>query len=134
MLMLLGGKRWRDPVTETPELDSVEVWELVNYTEDTHPIHLHLVRFQVLDRQQIDINAYLYNNSEYKLLGDVMPPQANELGWKDTVQAHPEAVTRIIVKFEGYLGRYVWHCHVLEHAANEMMRPFEVVKPTRRRA
>jgi spore coat protein A len=133
MLMLLNGKRWRDPVTETPELDAVEIWELVNYTEDTHPIHLHLVRFQVLDRQQIDINAYLYNNSEYKPVGELVPPQPNEMGWKDTVQAHPEAITRIIVKFEGYLGRYVWHCHVLEHAANEMMRPFEIVKPSGKR-
>ena len=133
MLMLLGGKRWHDPVTESPELDSIEIWELVNYTEDTHPIHLHLVRFQVLDRQPLDVNAYLYNNNEYKPMGDPFPPKANELGWKDTVQAYPEAITRIIVKFEGYLGRYVWHCHVLEHAANEMMRPFEVVKPARRR-
>jgi len=62
-----------------------------------------------------------------KLKGPPVPPLPNEMGWKDTIQAHPEMITRIIVRFEGYAGRYVWHCHVLEHAANEMMRPFEVV-------
>ena len=128
MLMLLGGARWHDPVTEKPVLDSVEIWELVNYTGDTHPIHLHLVRFQVLERQRFDIDAYRYEH-KMQLMGPPIVPEPNELGWKDTVQAHPESVTRIIVRFEGYAGRYVWHCHVLEHAANEMMRPFEVVKP-----
>ncbi|HET9623345.1 MAG TPA: multicopper oxidase domain-containing protein [Kofleriaceae bacterium] len=131
MLMLLDGKRWRDPVTETPELDTTEIWELVNYTGDTHPIHLHLVRFQILDRQRLDIDAFRYLDQR-KLMGPPIPPEVNERGWKDTVQAHPESITRIIVKFEGYAGRYVWHCHVLEHAANEMMRPFEV-RPRRKR-
>lgn len=126
MLMLLGGKRWHEPVTETPVLDTVEIWELVNYTEDTHPIHLHLVRFQVLERQRFDIDAYRYQQ-RMELVGPPVPPKDGELGWKDTVQAHPESITRIIVRFEGHAGRYVWHCHVLEHAANEMMRPFEVL-------
>ena len=95
----------------------------------THPIHLHLVRFQVLDRQRFDIDAHHYEN-KMQYLGPPIPPEPSERGWKDTVQAHPESVTRIIVRFEGYAGRYVWHCHVLEHAANEMMRPFEVVRRT----
>jgi len=132
MLMLLDGKRWRDPVTEQPELDSVEIWELVNYTGDTHPIHLHLVRFQILDRQKFDIDAFRFEH-KMQLIGPPIVPAPVELGWKDTVQAYPESITRIIVRFEGYLGRYVWHCHVLEHAANEMMRPFEIVKPKPRR-
>jgi len=129
MLMLLNGARWRDPVTEKPVLDSTEIWELVNYTEDTHPIHLHLVRFQVLDRQRFDIDAHRYEN-KMQYVGPPIPPEPNELGWKDTVQAHPASITRIIIRFEGYAGRYVWHCHVLEHAANEMMRPFEVIRRT----
>jgi len=128
MLMLLNGARWHDPVTEKPVLDSVEIWELVNYTGDTHPIHLHLVRFQVLERQRFDIDAFRYEHT-MQHVGPPILPEPNELGWKDTVQAHPESITRIIVRFEGYAGRYVWHCHVLEHAANEMMRPFEVVRP-----
>jgi spore coat protein A len=132
MLMLLDGKRWHAPVSEKPVLDSVEIWELVNFTGDTHPIHLHLVRFQILDRQRFDIDAFRFEN-KMQLVGAPIPPDPSELGWKDTVQAHPESITRIIVRFESYAGRYVWHCHVLEHAANEMMRPFEVVKPGRRR-
>jgi hypothetical protein len=62
--------------------------------------------------------------------GPALLPEANELGWKDTVRADPEMVTRIIVKFEGYVGRYVWHCHLLEHEDNEMMRPYDVIAPT----
>jgi FtsP/CotA-like multicopper oxidase with cupredoxin domain len=67
-----------------------------------------------------------------RLLGPRVPPLPQEAGWKDTVQAPPAVPTRIIARFEGYAGRYVWHCHVLEHAANEMMRPFEVVSRARR--
>jgi spore coat protein A len=126
MLMLLNEKHWHDPVTETPLAGSVEIWELVNLTEDTHPIHLHLVRFQLLERQPFDTDNYMYlGKMEYS--GSPIPPGPGEEGWKDTVRADPGMVTRIIVRFEGYTGRYVWHCHNLEHAANEMMRPFEVV-------
>jgi spore coat protein A len=128
MLMLLNGQYWHDPVTEKPEFDSVEIWSLVNTTQDIHPIHLHLVRFQILDRRAFDVDDYLnYKNFHY--VGEPGPPEPNERGWKDTVQAYPETVTRIIIPFKGYIGRYVWHCHLLEHAANEMMRPFEVVAP-----
>ena len=63
---------------------------------------------------------------ELKFTGDAVPPEASEAGWKDTVRAQPGMVTRIIVHFEGYAGRYVWHCHILEHEDNEMMRPYEV--------
>jgi spore coat protein A len=126
MIMLLDGRYWSDAVTETPLLDSVEIWEFVNLTGDTHPIHLHLVRFQILDRQPFDIDAYLTSGT-MRHLGPAMPPRPEEAGWKDTVQALPEMITRIVVRFEGYAGRYVWHCHLLEHAANQMMRPFEVL-------
>jgi len=127
MKMLLNGTSWHEPVTEKPVLGSTEIWEFVNLTEDTHPIHLHLVRFQVLNRQRFDVDTYLWAN-KFVLVGDPMPPLDNEQGWKDTVQVDSGLVTRIIVPFEGYPGRYVWHCHVLEHAANEMMRPFEIVR------
>jgi spore coat protein A len=56
-----------------------------------------------------------------------MPPEPHEMGWKDVVQCPPQTVTRIIVSFEPYAGRYVWHCHILEHEANEMMRPYEIL-------
>jgi spore coat protein A len=126
MLMLLNGTRWHEPVTERPELDSVEIWSFANTTGDIHPIHLHLVRFQVLDRQSFNADEYLLSGNLNFRGAPVLPPPG-ERGWKDTVQTYPETVTRIIVRFEGYTGRYVWHCHLLEHAANEMMRPFEVI-------
>jgi spore coat protein A len=126
MTHLLDGKRWHEPVSEKPALGTTEIWDLLNLTDDSHPIHLHLVRFHVLDRRPIDVSAYVYDQ---KLIytGDAVPPDPSESGWKDTVRASPGASTRIIVKFEGYTGRYVWHCHILEHEDNEMMRPYEVV-------
>ncbi len=127
MQMLLNNARWSSPVTEKPILDSVEIWNLVNTSDDSHPIHLHLVRFQVLDRRNFERLGYL-NHGTIHFTGPVTPPDPNEMGWKDTVRAEAGMVTRIIVRFEGYTGRYVWHCHILEHEDNEMMRPFEVVQ------
>jgi spore coat protein A, manganese oxidase len=126
MTMLLNGKKWHDPVTENPRLNSVEIWNLINPTNDSHPIHLHLVRFQILDRRRFETFGYL---SEQKIMytGPSVPPDPSEAGWKDTVRADPGMVTRIIVPFEGYPGRYVWHCHILEHEDNEMMRPMDVL-------
>ena len=125
---LLDGKRWHEPISETPILDTTEIWELLNLTDDTHPIHLHLVRFQVLDRRPLNTGVYLYQK-KLVYTGDAVPPEPHELGWKDTVRATPGACTRIIVNFSGYPGRYVWHCHILEHEDNEMMRPYQVIAP-----
>jgi spore coat protein A len=127
MVMLLNASRWRDPVTEKPILGSVEIWELVNLTDDIHPIHLHLVRFQILERQPFDADTYNSQGGKMIIVGKPVPPDPQEAGWKDTVRAHPGLITRIIVQFEPFAGRYLWHCHLLEHAANEMMRPFEIV-------
>jgi spore coat protein A len=124
--MLLNNAHWNMPVTENPTLNSVEIWELMNTTDDTHPIHLHLVRFQILDRRRFDGFAYA-NQNILRYRGAAIPPEASEAGWKDTVRADPGMVTRIIIPFEGYTGRYVWHCHILEHEDNEMMRPFDVI-------
>ena len=126
MTMLLNGKRWHDPVTENPVLNSVEIWNLINPTDDSHPIHLHLVRFQILDRQRFEPFTFV-NQKLLRFTGPAAPPDASEAGWKDAVRAEPGMVTRIIVPFEGYAGRYVWHCHILEHEDNEMMRPFDVM-------
>jgi len=126
MTHLLDGKRWHDPITEKPVLGSTEIWEFLNTTDDSHPIHLHLVRFQILDRRPIDVDDLVYYN-KVTYVGDVVAPSPSEAGWKDTVIVTPGSSTRIIAKFEGYAGRYVWHCHILEHEDNEMMRPYEVV-------
>jgi spore coat protein A, manganese oxidase len=91
-----------------------------------HPMHLHLVRFQVLDRRVYDTFAYLMHK-ELKFVSAAEAPAANEQGWKDIVQCPPGMVTRIIVKFEGFTGNYLYHCHILEHEANDMMRPFQVI-------
>jgi spore coat protein A len=126
MGMLLNNTPWHMPITEKPVLGSTEIWELVNLTEDTHPIHLHLVKFQILDRRRFDVFEYR-SKGTMRYIGNAIPPNPSDTGWKDTVRADSGLVTRIIVPFEGYAGRYVWHCHLLEHEDNEMMRPFEVV-------
>jgi spore coat protein A len=123
---LLNGTRWSAPVTERPRLGTTEIWALVNLTQDAHPVHLHGVRFQVLDRRAIDVAAFQKNRS-LVYTGTAKEPSAGESGWKDTVRADPGAVTRIIVPFESFAGLYSWHCHILEHEDNEMMRPFEIV-------
>jgi spore coat protein A len=124
--MLLNNTHWNMPVTENPVLDSTEIWNLINTTDDSHPIHLHLVRFQILDRRSFDIAAY-WTTGKLNYFGPAIPPDPSEAGWKDTVRADPAMVTRIIIRFEGFTGRYVWHCHILEHEDNEMMRPYDVI-------
>jgi spore coat protein A, manganese oxidase len=129
VMQLLNATHWNAPITEKPLLGSTEIWTLINPTNDTHPIHLHLVRFQILDRRPYE--PWLFRTKrELHFTGPPEPPGANEDGWKDTVQAHSRMVTRIIVPFEGFPGRYVWHCHILEHEDNEMMRPYEVILPS----
>ena len=103
--------RWEDPITENPALGATEVWEMYNFTEDAHPIHLHLVQFQVVDRQAMD--------------GATRPPETWESGLKDTVIAYPGEITRVRATFD-LPGLYVWHCHIVEHEDNEMMRPYVV--------
>ncbi|HKM98903.1 MAG TPA: multicopper oxidase domain-containing protein [Candidatus Binataceae bacterium] len=133
MLMLLNETYWHQPITENPVIDTTEIWTLINLTEDAHPIHLHLVRFQVLDRRPFD--AFKWSTTKTLVYaGPAVVPDANEAGWKDTVRANPLMATRIIVRFEGYTGRYVWHCHVLEHEDNEMMRPYEILPANGARA
>ena len=126
MGMLLNKTPWHMPVTEKPVIDTTEIWELVNLTEDAHPIHLHLVRFQLLDRRSFDAFDYR-SKGRLRYFTPPAPPGPDEAGWKDTVRCESGTVTRIIVPFQGYTGRYVWHCHILEHEDNEMMRPYEVV-------
>jgi spore coat protein A len=104
-------KGWADPITENPALGATEVWEMYNFTEDAHPIHIHEVQFEVVDRQQF---------------GDApKPPETWETGLKDTVIAYPGEITRVKSHFD-QAGLYVWHCHIVEHEDNEMMRPYRV--------
>jgi hypothetical protein len=101
-------------VTENPTVGDTEVWEMYNFTADAHPIHLHLVRFQVLGRRAIP---------GFAPVAPVVLP--SEKGYKDTVVAYPGEITTVKAKFD-LEGLYVWHCHIVEHEDNEMMRPYVV--------
>ncbi len=125
IVVLLNYQYWNEPVTEMPVIDTVEIWNLINATGDAHPIHIHLIKFQIIDRRPFDQAKLEAGTLVYT--GPAVPPSPGEAGWKDTVRADPGFVSTIIAKFEGYTGRYVWHCHILEHEDNEMMRPYEVV-------
>jgi hypothetical protein len=126
-----GFLHWDDPTTETPRLFDTEVWEIYNTTEDTHPIHLHLVAFEVLNRREFTavVDEETGVISQIDLLGDGwQAPNPNETGPKDTVHVNPGEVVRIKANFDR-LGQYVWHCHILSHEDHEMMRRFEVLPP-----
>ena len=169
-----GRGNW---LSELPQVGSTELWEIINVTDDAHPMHLHLVQFQLLNRQKIDADRYLdawsaafpggalipgygppraYNkpNADFAvggnppissfLRGPWMRPDPNEAGWKDTIKSFPGQVTRIVVRwapqdvplpaarpginlysFDPTNGPgYVWHCHILDHEDDDMMRPY----------
>jgi bilirubin oxidase len=102
---------WADPITENPATGSTEVWEFHNFTPDAHPMHVHEVQFEVVDRRPFG--------------GPARPPEPGESGFKDTVIAPPNVITRIKAAFDRP-GLFVWHCHILEHEDNEMMRPYRI--------
>jgi spore coat protein A, manganese oxidase len=196
LAVLLNNSMWDAPVTEDPRVGATEVWEIANLTADTHPIHIHLVQFQLLNRQAFRVDQYLdaYNaafpmstydpfsgpplpygdcnslcdRSSFSpvcggnvgfapfLQGAPVPPDPNEAGWKDTFRMNPGEVTRIVVRWAPQDARrsapgvnqypfdptamlgtidafglpggpgYVWHCHIIDHEDNEMMRPYQV--------
>jgi spore coat protein A len=121
----INGKGYDDPVTEVVKLNTTEKWRIINTTDDAHPMHLHLVQFQILERQGYDVTAI--HQGRLALVGQPRRPALNEMGWKDTAVVNPRDVLTLLVRFEGYTGRYVFHCHMLEHEDNDMMRPYEVI-------
>lgn len=116
---------WSESVTENPRVGDTEVWELYNFTADAHPIHVHLVQFQVINRQPLQTDVDGMTEPPARFAGEPVAPESWESGYKDTVIAYPGAVTRIKAHFDRP-GRFVWHCHILEHEDNEMMRPYIV--------
>jgi spore coat protein A len=108
---------WMDPITENPALGGVEEWTLYNLTEDAHPMHIHLVQFEVVGREVIGGGGTSVAGSN--------SPLPWETGFKDTVIAYPGEITKVKMRFD-YPGFYVWHCHIVEHEDNEMMRPYHV--------
>jgi spore coat protein A len=133
---LLGNAHWHEPITEDPKAGSTEIWSFVNITGDVHPLHVHLVQFQVLNRQPFDVQTY-QQTGKVIFTGKPMAPESNERpARKDTVKSYPGYVTRVIMRFDlphtapttpGQGLLYVWHCHILEHEDNEMMRPYKVI-------
>jgi spore coat protein A, manganese oxidase len=121
------AREWQDEISENPQIGITEVWQFYNMTEDAHPIHIHELLFQVVDRQPIVIDDDVHT-VRVKLGSIPRPPEPAEIGWKDTVIAYPGEVTRVRVKFETP-GQYVWHCHIVEHEDNEMMRPYRIGSP-----
>lgn len=103
-------QHWDDAITENPATGATEVWEIYNFTQDAHPIHIHEVEFEIVGRESD---------------GVVRPPESWETGFKDTVIAYPGEITRVKGTFDR-AGQFVWHCHILEHEDNEMMRPYAV--------
>jgi spore coat protein A, manganese oxidase len=118
------ARKWSDMVTENPNVGDTEVWEFYNATADAHPMHIHEVLFQVVNRQPVFVDE---ENMTVHVVPGSQPtsPEAWETGWKDTVIAYPEQVTRVRMKFDKP-GQFVWHCHIVEHEDNEMMRPYRI--------
>jgi spore coat protein A len=115
---------WMDTVTENPAVGATEIWEIYNATGDAHPMHVHEVVYEVVNRQDIFVNE---DTHEVQVVPGSVPvlPESWESGFKDTVTAYPGQVTRIRLQFNTP-GQFVWHCHIVEHEDNEMMRPFRI--------
>ena len=153
--MFLNGQTFMNGEPAHPVLGTTEMWEIVNMTVDAHPIHLHLVQYQLLNRQKLNANRYaeafeqanpVLPTDHYVpvsptpyLKGKPIPADPNERGWKDTYRMNPGEVTRVLVRFAPQdetpayafdataAPGYVWHCHILEHEENDMMQRYELV-------
>jgi FtsP/CotA-like multicopper oxidase with cupredoxin domain len=120
--------KWMDAVTENPNVGATEIWEIYNATADAHPMHIHEVVFQVVNREALVLNSEGEVAQPIHLSGNVLLPEERESGFKDTVIAYPGQVTRVKLRF-ATPGQFVWHCHIVEHEDNEMMRPYRVGPP-----
>jgi spore coat protein A len=116
---------WMDPVTENPALGATEVWEFYNTTGDAHPMHIHETVFEVVNREGLVLNTDGEVLHPIQLDGNITSAEPWESGFKDTVIAYPGQVTRVRLQFNT-LGQFVWHCHIVEHEDNEMMRPYRI--------
>jgi FtsP/CotA-like multicopper oxidase with cupredoxin domain len=115
---------WMESVSENPAVGATEIWEFYNATGDAHPMHIHEIAFEIVNRQDIFVNEL---TREVQVVPGSLPipPEPWESGFKDTVIAYPGQVTRVKAKFSTP-GQFVWHCHIVEHEDNEMMRPYRI--------
>jgi spore coat protein A, manganese oxidase len=135
---------WMDDITENPAVGATEIWEFYNFTADAHPMHIHEIVFEIVNRQEISFAIADEDDEEHEpmpghnghgmgmgmvtrvqLLGEPMQAEPGESGFKDTVIAYPGQVTRVRAHFNT-AGQFVWHCHIVEHEDNEMMRPYRI--------
>jgi len=129
------ASHFEDATTFFPILGQYEVWQIINLTGDTHPIHLHLDPFQILSRRAIRYEIPEAGIQDFDLTASVTLERDpddeldhaiddNERGLKDTIRVNPNEIVEIAVRFTTYAGRYMYHCHILEHEDRDMMRPF----------
>ena len=132
--------RFEDKTNFFPMMGRAEIWRLINLTGDTHPIHVHLDAFQIINRQPAAVEVPDGGITDTTTAASVriglkvddgIPHalDANELGLKDTVRVNANEVVDILVRFETFAGRFMYHCHILEHEDRDMMRPFVVMPP-----
>ena len=114
----------RSSLRENPGVGDTEVWEFYNFTADAHPMHIHEIVFEVVNREKL-VGDDEEPSVPVQLTGEVRLPEPWESGFKDTVIAYPGEVTRVRAHFKT-AGQFVWHCHIVEHEDNEMMRPFRI--------
>jgi FtsP/CotA-like multicopper oxidase with cupredoxin domain len=117
-------RKWMDPITENPAVGATEVWEIYNTTADAHPMHIHEITFEVVNREGLVLNGEEVAQP-VQLNGNITLLEPWETGFKDTVIAYPGQVTRVRAQFSNP-GQFVWHCHIVEHEDNEMMRPYRI--------
>jgi FtsP/CotA-like multicopper oxidase with cupredoxin domain len=113
-----------DPISENPALGDTELWEIYNTTADAHPMHIHEIAFEVVNREGLVLDGEEVVQP-IQLDGNIMEPEPWETGFKDTVISYPGQVTRVRAQFNTP-GQFVWHCHIVEHEDNEMMRPYRI--------
>jgi spore coat protein A len=130
-----AAAHFEDATTFFPVLDRYEIWQLINLTDDTHPIHVHLDPFHILSRRPIRYQIPDHGIEDLAITAAVTLERDpdnelghtiddNERGLKDTVRVNPHEIAEIAVRFTAYSGRYMYHCHILEHEDRDMMRPF----------
>ncbi|XP_072960623.1 multicopper oxidase LPR1 homolog 1-like [Typha angustifolia] len=148
--LYINGKRFEDPATETPRPGSTEVWEVINLTPDNHPLHLHLANFQAVRVREL-VDAATFTNCMTKYgdavkcnvathaVGRTVAVPKYERTWKNMVKIEPGYMTTVVVKFKLIDTNatypfdataepgYVYHCHILDHEDNAMIRPLKLV-------
>ncbi|OAY29214.1 multicopper oxidase LPR1 [Manihot esculenta] len=148
--LFINAKSYEEPVTETPKEGTTEIWNVINLTEDNHPLHIHLGLFVVMDQTKL-INIEQFKACMMKLndaikcqidkyaRGKKLKVQPQEKGWKNVYKMTPGYLTKIVVRF-AYIHTnasyafdataepgYVYHCHILDHEDNVMMRPLKII-------